>query len=73
MIEAIDHVEVVTRDMKKSLGFYVNKLGFTVHNRHRFEGGRDLKENTYVKLGEVMIELMKFPNASMPIQGGDLR
>ena len=70
MIEAIDHVEVVTRDMEKSLDFYVNKLGFEIHNRHRFEGGMSLKEITYVKIGDVMIELMEFPNAIMPSKEG---
>jgi catechol 2,3-dioxygenase-like lactoylglutathione lyase family enzyme len=42
MIEAIDHVEIVTRDMEKSVEFYMNVLGFSMHSRHKFDGTREI-------------------------------
>ena len=63
MIEAIDHVEVVTRDMKKSIEFYTNVLGFSTHSRHKFDGSRGMTEIVYLKLGDSMLELLEFPDA----------
>ncbi len=63
MIEAIDHVEIVTRDMEKSLEFYVNVLGFQEHSRHKFEG-RALTQIVFLKLGDSMLEILEFPDAA---------
>ena len=66
MIEAIDHVEIVTKDMEKSIQFYVDVLGFSVHNRRTFEGGRSRSGATEIanlKLGDSMLELLEFPEA----------
>ena len=63
MIETIDHVEIVTRDMDRSIEFYTNVLGFSMHSRRKFDGSKGMTEIVYLKLGESMLELLEFPDA----------
>lgn len=60
MIKAIDHVEVLTRDVGKTEDFYVNVLGFEPW-RHtaavRPDGTR--WELACVRLGDLMVEILK--------------
>jgi catechol 2,3-dioxygenase-like lactoylglutathione lyase family enzyme len=63
MVEAIDHVEVVTRNMEKSIRFYVDVLKFSVKSRLKFDGSQGMTEISFLKLGDSMLELLEFPNA----------
>lgn len=63
MIEAIDHVEVVTRDMEESVKFYSEVIGFDVTERHKMDGTRGITEIVYMKLGDSVLELLEFKNA----------
>ncbi len=63
MIDCIDHVEVITRDIEKSIRFYVDVLGFSVHRRTKFDGSRGMTEITFLKLRDSMLELLEFPGA----------
>ena len=65
MIEAIDHVEVVTNNIEKSLNFYVETIGFQILRRHKFDGSRGMTEIVYLKLGDSTLELLEFPEASV--------
>jgi glyoxylase I family protein len=69
MIEAIDHVEVVTRDMEKSIEFYTSVIGFSLHSRRKFDGSRGMTEIVYLKLGDSMLELLEFPDAKEVVEG----
>ncbi|MCW4048776.1 MAG: VOC family protein [Candidatus Bathyarchaeota archaeon] len=50
-MEAIDHVEVTTRNMKESVEFY-EKLGFKLKSRYKMDGSRGITEIVNMNLGE---------------------
>lgn len=69
MVEAIDHVEVVTKDIEKSIKFYVGILKFSIQSKHKFDGSGGMTEIAFLKLGDSMLELLEFPNAQEHIGG----
>ena len=73
MIETIDHVEIVTKDMETSIQFYVDVLGFSVLTRRTFGGGRSRSGATKIallQLGDSKVELLEFPEAREVLEGG---
>ena len=59
-IERIDHLEVYSRDIDRTVDFYVNTLGFTLWRRTESE--RDDGSNLQlacVRLGDMMVEIIK--------------
>jgi catechol 2,3-dioxygenase-like lactoylglutathione lyase family enzyme len=63
MFKAIDHVEIVTRNMEESVEFYTEILGFEMKSSHKMDGSRGITEIVYLSLGETTLELLEFPNA----------
>ena len=60
MIERVDHLEVYSRDIDRTLDFYVNILGFTLWRRT--QSVRDDGSNfdlACVRLGDMMVEIIK--------------
>jgi glyoxylase I family protein len=60
----IDHVEIVPLDMKSSIRFYTDILGFTVRERIKVEvlqsmQGHTVEEVAYLTLGDTTIEFIK--------------
>jgi len=60
VIGRIDHLEVYSRDIDRTIDFYVNTLGFTLGRRT--ESVRDDGSNlglACVRLGDMMVEIIK--------------
>jgi catechol 2,3-dioxygenase-like lactoylglutathione lyase family enzyme len=65
MFIRIDHVEVIPSDFDRSLGFYQDIVGFHLVQRLVLPEG-PLREIAYLKLGDGVIELMRFDE---PVEG----
>jgi glyoxylase I family protein len=62
MFKRIDHVELIPRDLEKTIDFYTSVLGFSVKSRQKKEAG-PMKEIVYLTLGDTMMELIDFKDA----------
>ena len=73
MFKRIDHVEIATGDIEKTINFYTSILGFKIKERSPMSRP-PLKEIVYITLGDTMIELLAFDNpappATAPVQVG---
>ncbi|MBI4317604.1 MAG: VOC family protein [Chloroflexi bacterium] len=57
MFNGIDHIEIVPRDLERTLAFYVDILGFRIKDRRKVEEpNRD--EIIFLELNDTYIELM---------------
>ncbi|MBI2318099.1 MAG: VOC family protein [Betaproteobacteria bacterium] len=67
MFKRIDHVEIIPRDMDKTIDFYTKVLGFNMKSRRKNESG-PMKEIVYLTLGDTMLELLTVgdPRESTP-------
>ena len=63
MFKKIDHIELIPRDLEKTLIFYTDILGFKVKERQKVDA-HPLQEIVYVDLNGSVIELMKVKNAA---------
>lgn len=61
MFKRIDHVEVIPRDMDKTIDFYTKVLGFGMKSRVKHETG-PMREIVYLTLGDTMLELLTVHN-----------
>ncbi len=61
MFKRIDHVELIPRDLQKTIDFYTQVLGFSVKSRRKMEAG-PMKEIAFLTLGDTMIELLDVQN-----------
>ena len=58
MFKRIDHVEIVPKDIEKTIKFYTEILGFTVTERKEIANAGPLKEYVYLELGDSRLELL---------------
>jgi glyoxylase I family protein len=68
MFKRIDHVEIVTSELEKTIEFYTGVLGFKVKGRDRAPSsalGVPL-QLVYLELGGTVVELITFEGASVP-------
>jgi len=63
MFKRIDHVEIIPKDLEKTLKFYTDVLGFKIKERKKI-GMPPLEEIVYIQLGDTVIELMSVQNPS---------
>ncbi len=63
MFKKIDHVEIIPRNLERTLKFYTEILGFRIKERKKV-GMPPLEEIVYVELNGTVIELMSVQNAS---------
>ena len=69
MFNSIDHIEIVTQNMKESVEFYTNILGFKMKSsfkpRMRVSSllGSRARIIVYLTLGDTTLELLEFPKA----------
>jgi len=67
MFKRIDHVEIVTDQVERTVEFYTGVLGFKVRSRDRIDGsplGVPLNL-VYLDLGGTTVELMSYEGASV--------
>ena len=62
MFKRIDHVELIPRDLEKTIDFYTKVLGFSVKSRKKMEAG-PMNEIVFLTLGDTMMELLDVKNA----------
>ena len=62
MFKKIDHVEIIPRNLERTLKFYTEILGFRVKERKKV-GVLPLEEIVYVELNGTVLELMSVQNA----------
>jgi catechol 2,3-dioxygenase-like lactoylglutathione lyase family enzyme len=67
MFKRIDHVEIVTDQLDRTVQFYTDVLGFTVKARDRIErSGLGVPINlVYLDLGGTVVELIAYEGASV--------
>jgi catechol 2,3-dioxygenase-like lactoylglutathione lyase family enzyme len=75
MFKRIDHIELLTAALERTIAFYINVLGFRERERMRIPetpyGPLDL---VYLELGGTTIEVMCYPAAkSIPCRGPEQR
>ncbi len=61
MFKRIDHTEIVTGDLKRTLNFYTEVLGFKIQRRFKPER-LPLEEIVFIELGGTLIELFSVKN-----------
>ena len=61
MFKRIDHIEIISRDIEKTIGFYTGILGFKIKQRQKVEVA-PLEEIIYIELNGSVIELMQVKN-----------
>jgi glyoxylase I family protein len=73
MFKRIDHVEIVPKDAKLTLDFYVNILKFRIKSRQEIKMP-PMKEIIYIALGDTVIEIISadpaVPKSKEPWQVG---
>ncbi len=57
MFKRIDHVEITTGNLEKTIAFYTNILGFKIKERTKMSMP-PMEEIDYLTLGDTMIELL---------------
>ena len=67
MIERVDHVHIVARDMDRSIDFYTHILGFRLLRRVESGPADRRRQLAYVRLGDFMLELVE------PAHDGEFR
>jgi catechol 2,3-dioxygenase-like lactoylglutathione lyase family enzyme len=67
MFKRIDHVEIVTDQMDRTVQFYTDVLGFTVKSRDRIErSGLGVPIHlVYLDLGGTVVELISYEGAAV--------
>lgn len=67
MFKRIDHAEIVTDELDRTLQFYTDVLGFTVKSRERIEqSGLGVPiDLVYLDLGGTAVELIAYEGASV--------
>jgi len=65
MFKRIDHVEIVTDALDRTIEFYTDVLGFTVKERDRIEGSPlGTLDLVYLDLGGTVVELIHYDGAA---------
>ena len=57
IFKRVDHVEIVPKDAEKTIGFYVNILGFRIKSRNEVKMP-PMREVIYLELGDTVIEII---------------
>ena len=67
MFKRIDHVEIVTDQLHRTVEFYTEVLGFSVKGRHRIErpGLAVPIEPVYLDLGGTVVELIAYEGVAV--------
>ncbi len=68
MFKRIDHVEIVSTDLERSIRFYKEVFGFTLKERIK-PSSPEIEEIAFLTLGDTMLELLAMKN-SAPLPKG---
>jgi glyoxylase I family protein len=67
MFKRIDHIEIIPRNIERTLGFYTGILGLKIKQRQKVEVP-PLEEIVYIELNGSVIELMQVKIVSFQYQ-----
>ena len=74
MFKRIDHIELLTAAPLRTIAFYVDALGFRERERARIpETPSGPLELVYLELGGTTIEVMCYPDATIPPRSAEQR
>jgi len=65
MFRRIDHVEITSGDLEKSIRFYQEVFGFTLKERIK-PTSPGIEQIAFLTLGDTMLELLAITNAAPP-------
>jgi glyoxylase I family protein len=68
MFKRIDHVEIVSSDLEKSIEFYKGVFGFALKERIK-PSSPEIEEIAFLTLGDTMLELLAMKNSAPAAQG----
>jgi len=61
MFKRIDHIEIIPKDIDRTIAFYTDNLGFKIKERNKMNMP-NLSEIAFLTLNDSMIELLAFKN-----------
>ena len=68
MFKRIDHVEITSGNLERSIQFYKEVFGFALKERIK-PPVPEIEEIAFMTLGDTMLELLAIKNSSPPAQG----
>ena len=68
MFKRIDHVEITSGDLERSIRFYKEVFGFALKERIK-PSSPEIKEIAFLTLGDTMLEVLSIKNSAPPPQG----
>ena len=68
MFKRIDHVEITSGDLDRSIRFYEEVFGFALKERLK-PSAPEIEEIAFLKLGDTMLELLALKDAGPPSKG----
>jgi len=71
MFKRIDHVEIVSADLERSIRFYKEVFGFTLKERIK-PSSPEIEELAFLTLGDTMLELLAMKNPAPPPKGSQV-
>jgi glyoxylase I family protein len=68
MFKRIDHVEVTSGNLERSIRFYQEMLGFALKERKK-SSSPEIEEIAFLTLGDTMLELLAIKDSTPPPKG----
>ncbi len=68
MFKRIDHVEITSGDLERSIRFYKEVFGFALKEKIKPSSG-EIEELAFLTLGDTMLELLSIKNSAPPAKG----
>jgi glyoxylase I family protein len=68
MFKRIDHVEITSGNLERSIRFYMEIFGFGFKERRK-PSSPEIEEIAFLTLGDTMLELLSFKNPAPPPKG----
>jgi len=68
MFKRIDHVEITSGDLERSIRFYKEVFGFALKERIK-PSSPEIEEIAFLTLGDTMLELLAIKNSAPPPKG----
>jgi len=68
MFKRIDHVEITSSDLDRSIQFYMEVFGFALKERMK-PRSPEIEEIAFLSLGDTMLELLAIKNSVLPAGG----
>jgi glyoxylase I family protein len=71
MFKRIDHVEIVSGNLDRSIRFYTDVMGFAIKERRK-PTSPGIEEIAFLTLGDTMLELLALTNAAPRFSGAQI-